>query len=101
MLKLAEFDNCVKSQVKDAPRSLAIHLRLSLASDAFSRGVNCCFSESRAANGGINGTNHRLGMSFCGTLAQHIVIAGPSDIAVNTERKYEDFNVWSLGRVEK
>ncbi|MGB3758229.1 MAG: hypothetical protein WBA07_17935 [Rivularia sp. (in: cyanobacteria)] len=73
MLRLAEFDNCVKSYAKDAPSSLAIHLRLSLASDAFSRGVNCCFSESRAANGGINGTNRRLGMSFCGTLAQPII----------------------------
>ena len=63
----------VKSHAKDAPSSLAIHLRLSLASDAFSRDVNCCFSESRAANGGINGTNRRLGMSLCGTLAQPII----------------------------
>ncbi|MGB3510276.1 MAG: SET domain-containing protein-lysine N-methyltransferase [Microcoleaceae cyanobacterium] len=99
VLRLAEFDNCVKSQAKDAPNSLAVHLRLSLALDAFSQGTNLCFSESRAANGGINGANHRLSMKYCGTLAQAIDITGPNDIDIvdmDTQRRYEDLNVWSL-----
>ncbi len=97
-LRLAEFDNCVKSQAEDAPRALAMHLRLSLAHEAFTRGADLCFCESRAVNGGINGASHRLGMRFCGSLPQHIVIAGPSDIALDKQGVYEDFNVWSLSR---
>ncbi len=97
-LRLAEFDNCVKSQAEDAPRALAMHLRLSLAHEAFSRGADLCFCESRAVVGGINGASHRLGMRFCGTLSQHIVIAGPSDVVSDEDGIFEDFNVWSLSR---
>ena len=98
-LRFAEFDNCVKSQSDDAPRGVAKHLKFSLAIEAFSRGANFCLSESRAANAGINGTNHRLGMKHYGLLEQHIVIAGPNDIDIDIDKEesYEDFNVWALG----
>jgi hypothetical protein len=82
-----------------SPQSYTVAVVRSLKDNriyAFLRGANLCFSESRAASGGINGGSHRLDMRFCGTLAQYIVIAGPRDIAMNTERKYEDFNVWSI-----
>ena len=75
-----------------------MHLRLSLAQEAFSRGADVCFCESRAVVGGINGASRRVGMRFCGTLPQHIVIAGPSDITMDKAGIYEDFNVWSLSR---
>jgi hypothetical protein len=97
-VRLGEFIYTGRLHTSSAPRGLASLIKLRLAAEASKRGMDVCFGESRAANGGITGTNHRIGMQYAGRLRQHICISGPRDVAPNADSPYEDFGVWYLSQ---
>jgi hypothetical protein len=69
-----------------------------LARQASRRGVDLCHAESRAGLAAINGISHQIGMQFGGTLENHLLISGHSDIRRQAPSKFESMNVWYLNR---
>lgn len=102
-LRLAEYDNSMRAA--NCPelgelKSLGAILRLELALRARDCGVDLCHAESRASLGAINRISYDLGMNFGGTLEQHLLISGPSDVNYQNPSRLESMNVWYLNRVQ-
>ena len=101
VLRLAEYDNTMRiSQCPDLGKvgSLGAILRVALARQAVNRGVDLCHAESRTGLAAINAISYHSGMSFGGTLENHLLISGENDIRYDAPSRFQSMNVWYLNR---
>jgi hypothetical protein len=102
-LRLAEYDNSMRVVTcpdHGAVQGLGAIIRLELARQASGRNVDLCHAESRAGLAAINGISHHLGMHFGGTLENHLLISGHSDVRRQAPSKFESMHVWYLNRAQ-
>jgi len=98
-LRLAEYDNTMRiSRCPDlgAVRGLGGIRRVALARKAAERGVDLCHAESRTGLAAINAISYHSGMSYGGTLENHLLISGENDICYDAPSRYQSMNVWYL-----
>lgn len=101
MLRLAEYDNTMRiSRCPDLGKvgGLGAILRVTLARQAARRGVDLCHAESRTGLAAINAISYHSGMSFGGTLENHLLISGENDIRYDAPSRFQSMNVWYLNR---
>lgn len=99
VLRLAEYDNTMRiARCPDLGEvgGLGAVLRVTLAREAANRGVDLCHAESRTGLSAINAISYHSGMSFGGTLENHLLISGQNDIRYDAPSRFQSMNVWYL-----